>query len=155
MANYKFYMQGVEWNGDTKRFEEKEDTFVDLENDFQGLKYAKCEGLNSIGERVVYVEDYADDNRRRVYMSDEPIHKPIDVKLTLYFFGDDRQYKFDVFNSYIMDGYHAYWDTARRKKVIFYIGKSVTPSKDIFIGGKPYIEVTYTLNCVYGKAINV
>ena len=155
MSDYKFYMRKVEWDDITKRYVSGSYKPYDLEKEFEGLRYAKCEGLNNIGERKVYKEEYSDDNRTRVYMSDTPIHKSTDVKLTLYFIGDDRQATFDLFNEYIMDGFHAYWDTARNKKVIFYISSPITPSQDMYKGNTPYIEVTYTLSNVYGKATNV
>ncbi len=148
-------MQQVEWDESTSSFRYIEDTFVDLESHFNGLKYLKCEGLNNIGERKVYVEEYSDDDRKRVYIPKEHICNPIEIKLSLLFVGDDRQYIFDKFNTYITDGHHAYWDTARKKRVIFYISKPITPSDDIFKGSTPYIKVTYTLSCVYGRAFNV
>lgn len=154
MSDYNFYMQKVVWSesdglyiGDGEEY--------DLESHFDGLKYAKCEGLNSIGEHRVYTEEYADSNRIRVFMPNTPTHKSTEIKLTLYFLGDSRQATFDSFNEYIMDGFHSYRDTARNKKVIFYVSKPVAPSDDRYIGSTPYIEVTYTLSNVYGKATNV
>lgn len=155
MSDYNFYMQKVVWDESSSSYVGGENAVYDLESDFEGLKYAKCEGLNSIGERRVYKEEYADDNRTRVYMSNTPTHKSTEIKLTLYFIGDNRQATFDLFNEYIMDGFHAYWDTARNKKVIFYVNKPVTPSQDVYKGGTHYIEVTYTLSNVYGKATKV
>lgn len=156
MSEYKFYMQGVVWSEEHSKFLYKgAETYKDLEKDFKGLKYCKCEGLNAVGERQVYTEQYDDDNMTRVYMSKTPIYKSTDIKLTLVFVGDDRQKTFDEFNEYISEGFHAYWDTARNKRVIFYVSKPIVPSEDMFKGSTPYIEVTYTLSNVYGKAFNV
>ena len=155
MSDYKFYMQKVEWDSTTQEHIKVDGTLKDLEVDFVGLRYAKCEGLNNIGEHRVYTEEYADDNRVRVYMSNTQTHKATEVKLTLYFVGENRQESFDAFNEYVLDGTHVYYDTARNKQLVFYVSKPISPSQDMYKGNTPYIEATYTLSNVYGKATNV
>lgn len=155
MSDYKFYMQKVAWSKDKGDYVGIDGTLKDLEVDFLGLKYSKCVGLNNIGEHRVYKEEYADDERVRVYIPDVSINKATDVKLTLFFLGENRQDTFDEFNNYIMDGFSAYWDTCRKKKVYFYISQPIEPSNDVYKGSVPYIEATYTLSNVYGKTFNV
>lgn len=132
-----------------------EDTMKDLEADFSGLKYLKCEGLEDVGEARIYTENYADSDRTRVYIPDELTNEPTTVKLTLIFVGDNRRNAFNTFNEYIRNGIHAYWDTARNKELIFYIKDGIKPSDDIYKGSTPYMQCTYTLTNVYGKTTNV
>lgn len=150
---YKFYMQEVTLNNG--EYEEIDDTKKDLEVNFSGLKYVKCEGLEDVGEARVYTESYADSDRTRVYIPTELTNEPTTVKLTLLFVGDSRRSSFNSFNEYIRNGFHAYWDTARNKKVIFYVKDPIKPSDDIYKGSTPYIQCTYTLTNVYGKSTNV
>lgn len=153
-------MQEVAWyNGGYQDKEVNDDgtlskTFFeikDLEKDFEGLKYIKCEGLEEVGEANVYTEEFADSDRLRVYVPENVTHKATEVKLTLLFVGENRRSIFNTFNSYIEKGFHAYWDSARNKKLIFFVKSPVKPSDDIYKGSTPYIQVTYTLSNVYGK----
>lgn len=132
-----------------------EGTIKDLETDFGGLKYMKCEGLEDIGEARIYTETYADSDRARVYIPTELTNEPTTVKLTLIFVGDNRRSSFNSFNEYIRNGFHAYWDTARNKELIFYVKDQIKPSDDIYKGSTPYIQCTYTLTNVFGKTTNV
>ena len=150
---YKFYMQEVTLeNGE---YVKVEDTLKDLEADFSGLKYMKCEGLEDIGEARIYTETYADSDRARVYIPTELTNEPTTVKLTLIFVGDNRRSSFNSFNEYIRNGFHVYWDTARNKELIFYVKDQIKPSDDIYKGSTPYIQCTYTLTNVLGKTTNV
>lgn len=158
MQKYKFYMQEVAWDEVQGEYSAVEgSSTIDLEEyeEFKGLKYIKCEGLENVGEANVYTEEFADSDRLRVYVPENVTHKATEVKLTLIFIGEKRRASFKAFNSYIERGFHAYWDTARNKKLIFFVKNAVKPSEDIYKGGKPYIEVTYTLSNVYGKTTNV
>lgn len=119
------------------------------------IRYIKCEGLSDIGEARVYEETYANSNITRVFVPNNAINVQTPVKLTLIFVGDERRSVFDDFNKYIRNGYHAYWDTAREKKIYFYIKDAITPSFDGFKGGEPYIMCTYTLTNVLGITLDV
>lgn len=150
---YNFYMQEVTLeNGE---YVKVEDTLKDLETDFGGLKYMKCEGLEDIGEARIYTETYADSDRARVYIPTELTNEPTTVRLTLIFVGDNRRSSFNSFNEYIRNGFHVYWDTARNKELIFYVKDQIKPSDDIYKGSTPYIQCTYTLTNVLGKTTNV
>lgn len=149
---YKFYMQEVT---QTVGGYTKIGTEVDLEKDFKGLKYLKCEGLEDIGESRIYTETYADSDKTRVFIPTDLTNEPTAIKLTLIFIGENRRSLFNSFNEYIRKGFHAYWDTARNKEIIFYVKESIKPSDDIYKGSTPYIQCTYTLTNVYGKSTNV
>lgn len=148
-------MQEVTWEASSQDYVEVNGTLKELEADFQGLKYLKCEGLEDIGEANVYTEEFADSDRLRVYIPETVTHKATEVKLTLVFVGNERRSTFNSFNEYIEKGFHSYWDTARNKKLIFFVKNPVKPSDDIYKGGTPYIQVTYTLSNVYGKTTTV
>lgn len=154
MGVYNFYMQEVRWDNEKKSYVGYGKVY-DLERDFKGLKYSKCDGLNALGEHRVYTEEFADENRSLVYMSEEPIYKATEIKLTLFFVGEDRQKTFHEFNNFISNGFHSYWDTARNRKFVFYSQKAIAPSNDKYSGSNPYIEVTYTLNNVLGTTESV
>lgn len=160
MQSYKFYMQEVAWyNGGYQDKEVNDDGTLsetvfeikDLEEDFEGLKYIKCEGLEDVGEANVYTEVFADSDRLRVYVPENVTHKATEVKLTLIFVGENRRSTFNNFNEYIQQGFHAYWDSARKKRFVFFVKDAIKPSEDKFIGSTPYIEATYTLSNIKGK----
>lgn len=125
-----------------------------LEKDFPGLRYSKCDGLNDIGESVVYEESYPESDSVRLFIPDNPINKQTIINLTLYFVGDSRQKVKDDFDDYIRKGIHKYWDTARKKEFTFYVKDKITPSEERSYGGIPYIEVTYKLSNINGKTFN-
>lgn len=150
---YRFYMQKVTLGAGGEYI--KTGTKFDLEANFSGLKYVKCEGLEDIGEARIYTETYADSDRTRVYIPTELTNEPTTVKLTLIFVGDNRRSSFNSFNEYIRNGVHAYWDTARNKELIFFVKEAIKPSEDMYKGSTPYIQCTYTLTNVFGKTTNV
>lgn len=153
MQKYKFYIQEVEWKADSNSYVALSGASpTDIEDKFKGLKYSKCEGLEDVGEANLYTEEYADSDRLRVYIPSDLTHKATEIKLTLFFVGDERRNAYNAFNDWIMGKTLAYWDTARNKKLIFFVKNPVKPSNDKFKGSTPYIEVTYTLSNVYGKA---
>lgn len=152
---YNFYMQKVEWNEVSSSYTPMEGEAVkDLEKDFKGLRYVKCEGLEDTGEARIYTETYADSDRTRVFIPSPLTNEATTVKLTLMFWDTDttiRQDVFDEFNEYIRSGFLAYWDSARKRKLIFYVKSATKPSEDVYKGSVKYIQCTYTLENVYGK----
>ena len=150
MTNYKFYIQqctkeGVMIDG-TKR---------DLEADFDGLRYAKCEGLNSYGAtKNIYTEKYADSETLRAYVPDEVLREATEIKFTFYIFGDasKRQSTLDAFIAYLDSGkYFYYWDTARKRRFMFIPPTSViAPSDELWYAGNPYFKFELTLQNMKG-----
>ena len=149
-TNYSFYMQAVDKNGNLISGTKK-----DLEKDFEGLRYLRCEGLNAIGKPRVYTEKYADSDRLRSYVPSNITNDATTVKLSLCFMGQNRQKAYDNFNAYVRSGYHAYWDTARNKRFDFFLSDSIDVSDEMWYGSTPYFEATYTLQNLNGKTVDV
>lgn len=150
MTNYKFYMQQC-----TKDGVLIDGTLRDLEADFSGLRYAKCEGLNNYGAaKNVYIEKYADSENLRAYVPDTILHESTEIKFTFYIFGNasDRQATLDALMAYLDNGrYFYYWDTARKRKFMFIPPTTaITPSDELWYAGKPYFKIELTLQNVNG-----
>lgn len=151
METYKFYMQTINKDGSIP----DDSVTRDLEAYFDGLRYKQCKGLNTIGKPRVYTEVYADSDRLRSYIPETPLFDATEIELTLYFMGENRQATFDAFNEFILGGYRKYWDTARNKAFDFFVKDKVEISKEMWYGGMPYFEVTYTLQNLNGKTTDV
>lgn len=156
-SQYKFYMIACDKDGNVTQSTEK-----DLETDFNGLVYSKCEGLDTIGAaKNIYEEKYADSDSIRVYMpviTDENgntifdiKNEPTTIKLTLFFVGENRYSVRDDFNTYIRNGFHKYWDNARRRRFQFYVSKELPIGEEKWYGSTPYLKCEYTLNNIHGK----
>lgn len=145
-------MQKVDKNGSAIETEPEKD----LEKDFEGLLYSKCEGLNKIGKpKNIYEETYSDADRVRVYMPDVITNETTEISLTLYFVGENRHSTLDTFKEYIREGFTKYWDTARNKSFIFYVNKDINVSDEMWYGSTPYISATFNLQNINGKTTNV
>ena len=168
-VNHKFYMRFCDINGgyvtsppsaggDSVDDEDKylKENKIDLEAYFVGLKYAKCEGLDTIGKpKNIYTETYCDAEKKRVYMPDNITKKitnePTTITLTLYFVGENRERVMEKFNEYVRNGFHKYWDTARKKAFVFCIEDEISVSNELWYGSTPYIKCDYKLKNVSGK----
>lgn len=128
----------------------------DLEVDFVGLRYKECKGLDTIGAANVYTESYADSPRLRVHVPSNLTHKPTTVTLTLYFIGEERYASYKAFNAYLKASpFHVYYDTARKKKLVFYVKDEIATDKSQWYGSHPYIEVSYKLSNIFGMTFDV
>lgn len=154
MEGYRFYMQECDKDGNPV-----DGTLKDLERDFAGLRYSKCEGLNAFGaSKNIYTETYSDSDRVRAYVPEKVMREATDIKFTFYFFGNsaERQDSFEKFMEYINRGYHLYWDTARNRKFIFTPPKdSIEPSDEMWYGGMPYFKVVIKLQNIMGNTSKV
>ena len=148
---YKFYMQAT----DSKGVALEGAPIKDLEVDFEGLRYLKATGLNDIGEARVYTETFADSDRTRVYIPSEVTHKQTTVTLSLVFIGKKRHETYDAFLAYIRNGFHAFWDSCRHKRLVFYVESNISPSEEFWSGSNPYLKLDITLKNVYGKTENI
>lgn len=147
---YKFYMQEC-----TKDYVLVDGTLKDLEKDFDGLKYSKCEGINDYGKpKNVYTETYSDSNELRVWMPDEITREATTVKFTFYFMGENRQDTFHSFMDYLNSGIHVYYDTARNRKFYFVLTEKVSVSDEMWYAGTPYFKVELTVQNLKGNTEN-
>ena len=146
---YKFYMQAT----DSKGVALEGAPVKDLEVDFEGLRYLKATGLNDIGEARGYTE--TDSDRTRVYIPSEVTHKQTTVTLSLVFVGKKRHETYDAFLEYITNGFHAFWDSCRHKRLVFYVESNISPSEEFWSGSNPYLKLDITLKNVYGKTENI
>ena len=149
---YKFYLRGVTKDG---KFI-KDDELKDLEEDFVGLRYIRCTGIDEIGKaKNIYTETYSDADKVRTFIPDKIKNAETDIELTLCFFGADVENcraNCDSFTNYIRNGLHRYYDTARNKYFDFYVDDVITPSKENYKVNIPHIEISYKLKNIYGKS---
>ena len=126
----------------------------DLEYYFKGLKYMSMKGLGAIGDPKIYVEEYADSDTLRTYIPKEVKNSPIECELTLAFVGANRYDVYYNFNEYVRQGYHRYFDSVRKKALIFFVNDKIEPAEEMWKGSTPYLQVTYKLKSVKGHAVD-
>ena len=147
---YKFYLRSV-----TKDGSFNEDKPKDLEEDFVGLRYIRCTGIDETGKaKNIYTETYSDADKVRTFIPNEIKNAETDIELTLCFFGENCRVTCDNFTNYIRNGLHRYYDTARKKYFDFYMVDAITPSKEDYKVNIPHIEISYKLKNIYGKSFN-
>ena len=61
----------------------------------------------------------------------------------------------EKFNEYVRNGFHKYWDTARKKAFVFCIEDEISVSNELWYGSTPYIKCDYKLKNVSGKTEHV
>lgn len=147
MENVKFYMQKVDANGALIS-----DTLKDLEVDFLGMKYSKCEGLLNKGKRKnIHTETYADSDTLRVWQGEEVTREATTITFTFVFAGPTRQSVYDAFYEYVKNGVIAYWDTARMKEARLVLIDALEPGDDIYKGSTPYIRAEFKFQNLWGE----
>lgn len=140
VQEYSFYMSK---EGESVR---------DLEKDFEGMKYIKCEGLLDKGKRKnVYTESYSDSDTLRVWMGEEVTREATDITLTFVFIGDNRQNVYRDFYNYTKNGKITYYDTARNKEALLVLMDAIKVKDDIWKGSTPYIEVDFKFKNLWGE----
>lgn len=143
----KHYMQKVNKDGSLV-----DGTLKDLENDFVGLKYSKCDGLLDKGERVnVYTEQYSDSDGMRVWQGSYVVRKPTEITLTLYFFGENRQSVYESFYEYVKNGIISYYDNVRKKESRMFLVDALKVKDDIYKGSHPYILIDFKFQNIWGE----
>lgn len=122
-----------------------------LMQDFEGLVYSQCTGLETIGAaKNIYTEDFADSGVTRVYMPNTIQNKPTTIKLTLFFTGPKRRTTRNLFNQFIRVGYTKYWDDARKRTFQFYITQELPVGEEKWNGSLPYLKCEYQLENIKG-----
>lgn len=151
---YKFYLRGVNKDGSFI----KDDEPKNLEEDFVGLRYIRCTGVDEIGKaKNIYTEKYSDADKVRTFIPGEIKNEETDIELTLCFFSTDGancREVCDDFTNYIRKGLHRYYDTARKKHFDFYVEDVISPSKENYKVNIPHIEISYKLKNIYGKSFD-
>lgn len=122
----------------------------DLEKDFAGLRYVKCEGLEAKGKPYIYTEKYADSDELRVYIPDQINREATTITLSLCFIGEDRRDIYNNFYDYVKKGKFKYWDTVRNKEALLVLTNEVSPKEDSLKGSTPFIEVDFKFQNLYG-----
>ena len=151
-STYKFYMVACDNKGNPI----VGSPTMDLEKDFNGLKYSSMEGIETIGAaKNIYSESYSDSDRLRVYVPTEVKHKETEITFTVYFTGENRHRVYDEFNAYITEGFHRYHDSARNKWFAFYIKGELKPAEDMWYGSTPYLKMKYKLSNIFGRTFDV
>lgn len=149
MKEYHFKMQLTNAAG------EGTGSVKDLETDFPGLHYCKCEGLEDVGKaKNIYLESYPEASGARAYHpsdnTESVTYETTEVKLTLIFLNDTRRVAYNQFRAFIDSGRLFYWDNARNKKVWLVREKDpVKPDNDTIVPSG-YIGVTFVFTNLWG-----
>lgn len=146
-SQYTHYMQRVDI--------ENQPTY-DIEEQFSGLLYMRAEGMNDIGKsKNVYTETYADSDRLRVHLPPDGNYTNDATKITMHFLvvGDEalRQATIQAFETYVREGIHRYWDTARNLEFDFIVQDEIKVSDEKWHGSTPYVEIQVQMQNLNGK----
>ena len=141
---------------DIKFFLSRDDNeWLSIEDEWSGVKYLKCNGLEAIGKPVKYTESYADAQGLRIHEPDDALYEPTDVTFTFLFVGENRKKAYAMFYDYVMKGKFYYYDTKRYKKALFALTEAVTPSDDEYKGSTPYMKADFKFKNLLGRTIDV
>ena len=151
-STYKFYMQECDSKGKTIADAPQ----IDLENHeaFEGLKYVKATGLDKIGKPRIYTEKFSDSERLRVHIPNELTNEATTVEFQFIFSGENRRESYKTFVEYVRKGYKMYYDTARNKYLYFCVTSEITPAKENWYGSTPYLELTLTVQNIFGRTFD-
>lgn len=146
-SEYIHYMQRIDIDGRSA---------IDIEEEFDGLLYEKAEGINDIGKaKNVYTEEYADSDRKRVFLPVDGNYANEGTKITMYFLvvgtPEQRQNTINRFLDYVRVGIHRYWDTARYREFDFIVTDEITVSDERWHGSQPFVEIQVPLQNLNGS----
>lgn len=146
-SQYNHYMQRIDITGQN---------IIDIEENFRGLLYEEAEGINTVGKtKNVYTEEYADSDRKRVYLPDDDNYTNESTQITMKFLvvGTDieRGRIIQRFYNYVRKGIHRYWDTARNREFDFIVTDEIKVSEERWHGSQPYAEITVVLQNLNGS----
>lgn len=134
---------------------------LDIEREFDGLRYQRFEGLSEYGElSSVYEEGYAEVDGVLEYVGGD-VRGGVDMKLLLCFFGgvvdDGYDVMYGVYSSFMdwVSGCRLiYRDTCRNRRVLMYLKDGVTVKSDV-VRGCPYLSVSLTFGNVFGRSFGL
>lgn len=125
---------------------------TDIEATFEGLHYAKCDGLSRFGAiKNIYTETFAETSELRVYLPETVSRENTDIEFQFAFDGDNRR---DVYHSFVewLSGKRLkYWDTLRKRELEMILMESVEPEEDELYGSHPFILVPFKFKNLKGE----
>lgn len=125
---------------------------VDIEKRWPGIKYSKCNGLTTKGQRKnIHIEEYSDSNELRIWQGDDVIREATDIVFSFFFTGEYRQVTYDDFIDYCSNGKIHYWDTMRKREAIMVLVDKTEPKEDIYKGSIPYIYIEIKFKNLRGE----
>ena len=129
---------------------------IDIEDEFNGLLYMSADGMNDVGKsKNVYTEEYADSDRKRVYLPDDSNYTNEATKITMHFLvvgtADDRQDILRRFSDHVRVGVHRYWDDARKLEFDFIVTDEIKVSDEKWHGSQPYVEISVPMQNLNGR----
>lgn len=126
---------------------------IDIESFYQGLLYAKCEGLEAKGKRKnIYTEEYSDSDELRVWMGEDVCRAATTISFTFYFVGKNRAEVMEKFYQDIKNGRFYYWDTKRLRKCLFVVIDEYKPSEDFYTKSTPYKKLDLKVQNLWGES---
>lgn len=144
MNEYKFYISRLV----DKVWEEA----TDLETAFEGLHYAKCDGLSNFGKiKNIHTETYAETSEMRVYIPKKVARENTNIEFEFVFEGANRR---DTYHSFVewLSGYRLkYWDTCRNRELEMILIDSIAPDDDELYGSNPFIKCKFKFKNIKGE----
>ena len=146
-SQYNHYMQRIDIPGQN---------VIDIEENFPGLLYENADGINNIGKsKNVYTEEYADSDRKRVYLPEDSNYANEGTKVTMKFLvvgpPVERDQIIRNFFDYVRKGVHRYWDTARNREFEFIVTEELKVGDERWHGSQPYTELTVVMQNINGS----
>ena len=126
---------------------------TDIEKQWSGLKYAKCDGLFAKGKRKnIHIEKYSDSDEVRVWLDPNVvIREATEIVLSVYFTGENRHSEYDSFLGFISHNKIHYWDTKRKREAFMVLIDQTKPKEDVYKGSEPYIFVEFKFQNLRGE----
>lgn len=125
---------------------------TDIESYFNGLHYAKCDGLSKFGAvKNVYSETYSETSELRVYLPETVARENTDIEFEFVFDGENRRDTYHQFVEWLSGHRLKYWDTLRNRELEMILTESVEPDEDALYGSHPYILVPFKFKNLKGE----
>lgn len=140
---------------------------IDIVDYFPGLRYKSLSGMDAVGERRVYAEEWAEaDGVGDVYVPSDSVGEQSELTLTLYFFNDADYYAVDAtaranigavyhrFVDYVTGCVVLFIDKIRNRKVLMYLEDSFKPTTDS-LKGAMYVECGFKFKNMHSRTFEL
>lgn len=125
---------------------------TDIEATFEGLHYAKCEGLSHFGAiKNLYTETYSETSELRVYIPEKVARENTEVEFEFVFDGDNRRDTYHSFVEWLSGKKLKYWDTLRNRELEMILIDSISPDDDELYGSNPFIRCKFKFKNIKGE----